>query len=37
MNILLGESMGCLARLNARVDRWFRQLLLEDWEDYDLF
>jgi len=29
--------MGCLARLNARVDRWFRQLLLEDWEDYDLF
>lgn len=29
--------MGCLARLNDRMDRWFRKLFLVDWEDYDLF
>jgi hypothetical protein len=28
--------MGCLARLNTRVDMWFRQMFLADWEDYDL-
>jgi hypothetical protein len=28
--------MGCLTRLNAKVDSWFRGMFLVDWEDYDL-
>jgi hypothetical protein len=31
--------MRCLTRLNARVDRWFRQVFCEEdlWMEYDLF